>query len=122
MTMKLNRRKFMTSALAVSGTAIAPGASIGVTTGTARENAVTAILKKRLPRYTLDEESLQRYAEDVVQRLSASRNKDGKAFSGIFRKEPSSLQMEHFIVQDFLVHSNVFAAASRNEPVAYQAT
>ncbi len=122
MSITLNRRQFMTNTLAVSaGTAvsISPAFALNNMIGAPSDHAIVAILKQRLPKLTLDETSLQAYVDDVLQRLSACQNKNGQAFSGIFNKQPSAVQFEHFFVQDFIAHSNVFSAVSQGEVVAF---
>ena len=122
MSITLNRRKFITNTLAVSaGTAATMSSALALNkiAGTPDDHAIVAILKQRLPKLTLDETSLQAYVGDVLQRLSACQNKNGQAFSGVFNKQPSAVQFEHFFVQDFIAHSNVFSAVSQGERVAF---
>ncbi len=122
MSITLNRRKFMTNTLAVSaGTAATMSSAFAITkiAGGPSDHAIVAILKQRLPKLTLDETSLQAYVGDVLQRLSACQNKNGQAFAGIFNKQPTAVQFEHFFVQDFIAHSNVFSAVPQGELVAF---
>ncbi len=122
MTIKLNRRKFVSSGLAVSaGTAatLAGSGALDLVGGGSNDTAITAILKRRLPNISFDEQSLQAYSSDLLQRLSESRNRDGQAFAGTFKSNPDSRQLEHFIVQDFLVNSDALTAAQHQRAVTY---
>ena len=122
MSMTLNRRKFITNSLAVSaGTAVtmSPAFALNSIAGGPNDHAIVAILKQRLPKLTLDETSLQAYVNDVMVRLSACQNKNSQAFAGIFNKQPSPAQLEHFFVQDFIANSNVFSAVPNGESVAF---
>ena len=122
MSMTLNRRKFITSSLAVSaGTAVTMSSAFALNAikGRPNEHAIIAILKQRLPKLTLDETSLQAYVNDVMQRLGACQNKGGQAFAGIFKKQPSPIQFEHFFVQDFIANSNIFSAVPLGESIAF---
>ncbi len=122
MSMTLNRRKFITTSLAVSaGTAVTMSSAFGLNAikGGPSEHAIIAILKQRLPKLTLDETSLQAYVNDVMQRLGACQNKDGQAFAGIFKQQPSPVQFEHFFVQDFIANSNIFSAVPLGESIAF---
>ncbi len=122
MSITLNRRKFMTTSLAVSaGTAatLNPAFALNAIKGGPSDHAIVTILKQRLPKLTLDETSLQAYVNDVMQRLGTCQNKEGMAFAGIFKKQPSPLQFEHFFVQDFIANSDVFSAVPLGNLVTF---
>jgi hypothetical protein len=122
MSMSLNRRKFLTTSMVVTAsTAATMSSAFALTTiaGGPSDHAIVGILKKRLPALTLDDSSLQAYVGDVMQRLRACQNKNGQAFAGIFKQQPSSIQFEHFFVQDFIANSNVFSAVPQGQLVAF---
>ena len=118
MSFSINRRRFITSGLTAGAiTTVAPTSVLALSQ--TEPNAIIAILKRRLPNIELDEDSTLRYANDLIQRMAKARGRDGQVFARIFKREPDSRQLEHFVVQDFLVRSSALRTAHLGRPASY---
>jgi len=119
---KLTRRHFVTSSL-VAGAAsvILPGSALAFWQQELQDpNAIAALIKRRLPNATLDEQSLHDYATDLVRRVNVARDTGSSLYRAIFNNKASEKQIEHFVVQDFLLRSDALQSAHLKQTVTYK--
>ncbi len=121
------RRHFITSGLlAGAATTMLPGGALALWQkewphGLPQESsAIVALLKRRLPNATFDDQSLHNYAADLIHRIALVRDAHTSYYRAIFNKKASNQQIEHFVVQDFLLRSNALLTAHLKQPIAYR--
>ena len=124
---RLSRRHFVTSTLmAGAATAILPGTALALWQKDLSRrlpqdpNAIVALIKRRLPNATLDEQSLHNYAADLVRRVTVARDTGASYYRAIFTNTADTHQLEHFVVQDFLLRSDALLTAHLKQPITYK--
>lgn len=119
----ISRRRFVTSSLvAGAATTLMSGSALAYWQKELAQdpNAIVALIKQRLPNATLEEQSLHKYAADLVRRVAAERDSGTSFYRAVFNNKAKKHQLEHFIVQDFLLRSDALHTAHLKQTVVYK--
>lgn len=126
---RLSRRQFVTASLvAGAASAMVPGSSMAVWQQDLAQrlpqdpNAIVALIKRRLPNATLDEQSLHEYAAGLMRRVTLARDNGTALYKAVFKNRGSQNQLEHFVVHDFLLRSDALLTAHLKQPVTFKQT
>lgn len=125
---RITRRHFVTSSLftgavtaMLSGKTLALGLNESAQRLLKEPGAIKYLLKVRLPNVTIEEQSLNSYTVDLMRRIEEERDADSFLYKAVLKSKTNNQQLEHFIVQDFLLKSDALMMAHHKKPITYSA-
>ena len=123
---RITRRAFVASGLLmgavsslVSGNVVALARNKSEQKLLKEPNAIAALIEERLPNVKLDQKALNDYAEDLIRRVAEERDNDSALYRSVLKSKLNNNQLEHFIVQDFLMKSDALITAHLKKPVTF---
>lgn len=123
---RITRRAFVASGLLmgavsslVSGNVLALARNKSEQKLLKEPSAIVALIKERLPNAKLDQKALNDYSEDLIRRVAEERDNDSALYRSVLKSKLNNKQLEHFIVQDFLMKSDALITAHLKKPVTF---